>query len=326
MSKPARELRPLGATEMSITPVALGCWPMSGVGQPEATHSSGVATVHAALDAGLNHFDTADVYGPNGESDQILAEALASRRAEAVIASKVGVHYEGDAMVNDARPKILRLECEELLKRLKVDQVDLLYLHSPDPEVPMAETAGLFAELKAAGKTRSVGLSNHSLDKTKEFAEVCELSSVQLPYNMLQRGIERETLPWCREHGVSVIVYWPLMKGLLSGRYNREHVFREGDSRKKYPMYVGEEWRRNQDLLDDLSQVAKLTDITIAQLVVNWTFNQPGITSVLCGAKQAWQIEESAAAMDFSLSEEQLSLIKAALERRGDALAKREFR
>lgn len=323
--------RPLGDTGLTVSPVALGCWPMAGVTTLGATHADGVATVRAALDAGVNHLDTAFVYGPDGESDRILAEALAGRRNEVVLASKVGIHYEHGpdgkpAMTTDGRPETIRRECETLLGRLSTDRVELLYLHSPDPDVPIAESAGELGKLREEGKTVSVGASNCTLEQIEQFAAAGPLAAVQLPYNLLQRDIEELTLPWCRERGVSVMAYWPLMKGLLAGKMGRDHRLDEGDSRNKYPMYQGDEWQRNQDFVEDLRSVADAAGRTVTQVVTNWTFRQPGITSALCGAKRPWQIEESAGAMGWRLTDEELAAIDAALERRGRAEAKRAFR
>ncbi len=262
-------MRQLGSSELKVTPVALGCWPMAGVTTLDTTHKESVATVHAALDAGINHLDTAYVYGPNGESDQVLRDALADRREEAFLASKVGIHYESidgnkPEMTQDGRPEMILQECDTLLDRLNTDRVELLYLHSPDPKVPVAESAGAIAKLIESGKTLTAGLSNGTLDQIKEFTSECPLSAVQLPYNMLQRDIEEETIPWCLENQVSVVVYWPLMKGLLAGKLARDHVFAEGDSRAKYPMYQGDEWERNQDFVDVLRELASASGQTVA--------------------------------------------------------------
>ncbi|MEQ8846126.1 aldo/keto reductase [Botrimarina sp.] len=332
MAEPPKDRRPLGASGVEVTPVALGCWPLAGVTTLGATHEAGVATVRAALESGVNHFDTAYVYGPDGESDRILAEALAGRRDGVVIASKVGIHFaqptpgKDPSMEQDARPDTLRRECDELLTRLGTDRVDLLYLHSPDPGVPVEESAGALAELMAEGKTRAVGASNCDLDQTKRFAEACPLSAVQLPYNMLQRDIEAESIPWCQEKGVAVVTYWPLMKGLLSGSMDRDHQLSEGDSRREYPMYQGDEWRRNQDFLDAIRNTAADEGVAVATLVVRWTLSQPGVTSVLCGAKRPEQIAETAAAMSEPLGERAAAAIQAAITARGDAEVKRAFR
>jgi aryl-alcohol dehydrogenase-like predicted oxidoreductase len=139
---------------------------------------------------------------------------------------------------------------------------------------------------------------------------------------MLQRQIERDTLPWCRQQGVSICVYWPLMKGLLTGKFAREHRFAPGDGRLKYPAYQGREWERNHDLLDELRQIAAETGCTLAQLVVHWTISQPGITAALCGAKRPEQIEETAAAMHVRLNADQHARLSAALARRGEPLVR----
>ncbi len=209
------------------------------------------------------------------------------------------------------------------MRRLGTDRVELLYLHAPDENVPLGESAGALRELMEAGKTRSVGVSNFTVEQLEEFAAVCPIAAVQMPYNMLQRDIEQRTIPWCRARNVAVMVYWPLMKGLLAGRLPRDATLDERDSRRKYPMYQGDEWQLNQDFIDRLREAAARTGHTVAQLVVNWTFTQPGITSALCGAKRPQQIEETAGAMGWSLTAEQRALIDAAIAARGQAAAKR---
>ena len=337
--------RPLGDTGIEISPVALGCWPIAGVTTLDVNEADSIATIQKCFDVGINHLDTAHVYGPNGESENLIRRALAgtrqpvlpgagSRRDEMVIATKCGIHYEGREMVTNGRPERLRAECDESLRRLGTDRVELLYLHAPDEKVPIAESAGALRELLEAGKTRSVGASNLSVEQIEAFVAVCPLAAVQMPYNMLQRDIEQRTIPWCREHNVAVTVYWPLMKGLLAGRMPRDAALDQRDSRRKYPMYQGDEWQRNQDFVERLREVAALAVVrgspdpappTVAQLVVNWTISQPGVTAALCGAKRPWQIEETAGAMGWTLSAEQTALIDAAIAARGPAASKRLF-
>jgi aryl-alcohol dehydrogenase-like predicted oxidoreductase len=175
-----------------------------------------------------------------------------------------------------------------------------------------------------AGKTRSVGVSNFTVDQMEEFHAVCPITAVQMPYNMLQRDIEQRTIPWCRQRNIAVMIYWPLMKGLFAGKMPAGGL-EERDGRRKLPMYQGEEWQRNQAFVDSLREAAALSGHTVSQLVVNWTISQPGITSALCGAKRPWQIEETSGAMGWSLSPEQLAMIDAALAARGTAAAKRIF-
>ncbi len=330
------ERRPLGNSGLSASPVALGCWPIAGVTTLDTNEADSIATIQKCFDIGVNHLDTAHVYGPKGESENLIGRALAgtrrsvfpgagSRRDEMVIATKCGIHYEGSEMVTDNRPERLRLECDESLRRLGTDHVELLYLHAPDDKVPLADSAGALRELMEAGKTRSVGVSNFSIEQLESCQAVCPITAVQMPDNMLQRDKEQRTIPWCRERNVAVMVYWPLMKGLLAGKLPRSGELDEHDSRRKYPMYQGDEWRRNQDFVEQLRKAAALSGHSVAQLVVNWTINQPGITSALCGAKRPGQIEETAGAMGWALSTEQLSIIDAALAARGQAAAKRVF-
>lgn len=319
------DLRPLGDSGLSIAPVALGCWPIAGVTTLDTNEADSIATIRACFDLGINHLDTAYVYGPNGESESLIRQAIGGRRDELVIATKCGVHYEQGSQVIDGRPESIRRECEESLRRLGTDRVELLYLHVLDPQTPLEESAAALAELKSAGKARSLGASNLSLEQLQQFQAVAPLTAVQLPYNMLQRDIERRTVPWCREQNIAVTVYWPLMKGLLAGKLPRDHRFDPRDNRTKYPMYQGDEWRKNQDFLDSLRAAAAITGHTVAQLVINWTIHQPGITAALCGAKRQWQIEELAGAIRWALTPEQQSRIDAAIAERGHVVTKRAF-
>jgi len=312
------QLRQLGTTGIMVTPVALGCWPIAGMTSPDVTHEQSLLTLHAAVDAGINFLDTAYAYGLDGESERLIAEALGDRREQLVIASKGGISLRADGSRDlDGRPTTLRAHCEKSLERLQTDHLDLLYLHAPDPQVPVSESAGALRDLMEEGKTRSVGVSNFTLPQLVDFQRECPISAFQPPYNMLQREIEEDTLPWCQQNSISVMVYWPLMKGLLAGKLARDHVFTPGDSRLKYPMFQGEEWEKNQDLVDGLRLLGEQVGHSVAQLAVNWTLSQPGITSALCGAKRPEQIRETAGAMGRPLDSTTLSVIDQLLVKRG---------
>ena len=322
MITPVTELRLLGSA-IHVSPVALGCWPISGMTSLDVNEADSLATLHAALDSGINFLDTAYAYGAAGESERLIARAIAGRRNQVVIATKGGIAWDSrGGRVFDGRPETLRRQCEESLQRLETDRVELLYLHAPDPYTPLAESAGELRRLMEEGKTQSIGVSNFNLAQLKEFHAVCPLTAFQPPYNMLQRDIERDVLPWCREQSIAVCVYWPLLKGLLAGKLPRDFVFQKGDGRAKYPMFQGQEWERNQDLLDELRLIAAEVGKTVGQLVINWTIHQPGITAALCGAKRPEQIRETAGAMGWRLSPEQFARIDAALARRGTPVTK----
>ena len=312
------ELRPLGQTEIKISVVALGCWPIAGMTSPGVTDEDSIATIQACHDLGINHLDTAYAYGRTGESERLIARAIEGRRDSVVIATKGGLHWDAQGMqAHDARPETLRRQCEESLRRLGTDRVELYYLHAPDRNVPLAESAGAIRDLIAAGKVRAAGASNVSAAELEQFAAVCPLAAYQPPYNMLQRQIEADTLPWCRQHGVSVLAYWPLAKGLLAGKMSRDETFAPTDSRRKYPMFQGDEWRKNHDLLDKLREIAAASGRSVAQTVINWTIHQPGITAALCGAKRPDQIIENAGGAGWELTAAQRTLIDQGLVERG---------
>jgi aryl-alcohol dehydrogenase-like predicted oxidoreductase len=317
------EFRPLGTTGIRVSAIALGCWPIAGMSSADVNDRDSLATIEACFDVGINFIDTAYAYGMNGESERLIARALGSRRDQMVIATKGGIHWEQPrTQVLDARPETLRRECEESLRRLNTDRVELYYLHAPDPKTPIADSAGALRQLLEEGKTRAVGISNVTLDQIKEFTAVCPIAAIQPPYNMLQREIEEDVIPWCIENRVSVLVYWPLMKGLLAGHLPRDHVFPDTDSRRKYPAFQGDEWRKNHELLDELDSIASGAGLSLVEVVLNWTIHRPGITSALCGAKRPGQIRENAGGAGWRLTPEQLSRIDAALVRRGKPITR----
>ena len=319
--------RQLGNTDLQVSPVSFGTWPIAGVTSLDVNDEDSLDTIRACADLGINFIDTAYCYGPNGESENLLRRALADSRDQYVIATKCGIHYDDSGkQTQDARPNQIHRECDESLQRLGTDRVELYYLHSPDPQVPVAESAGAIHELIDAGKVQHAGASNCQLEQIEEFHAACPLTAVQLPYNMLQRDIEQRTIPWCKEHGVAVIVYWALMKGLLAGKLKHDSDLAADDNRRGYPMYQGEEWQRNQQFVDRLREIAAKCEQSVAAMVVNWTIHQSGITAVLCGAKRRWQLEESAAAMNWQLTDRQRQEIESAIELRGKAAAKRVFR
>lgn len=320
--------RQLGSSGVFVGPLGLGCWPLSGMTRAGVTHDAAVATVRAAVDAGITHLDTAYCYGQAGESERAIREALVAigpaARASVVIASKCGIHWEADAtstpprkQVVDGRPVRLQTEVTESLERLGTDHVDLLYLHCPDPNVPIEESAGELRRLMEAGKARAIGLSNATLDLVKRFATECPLSTCQFHFNMLQREIERETLPWCMAHDVAMVVYWPLMKGLLAGKMERGHVFPKTDSRHKYPVFLGDEFAKNLDFVDALRPIAARLGAAVADLVLAWTAEQPGITSALFGATSPEQVAENVRAVACDLDDEARQAIAAAITARG---------
>lgn len=311
-------MRRLGNSELHSSPVAMGCWPIAGITSIDVHEASSIATLQAAFDAGINHFDTAFVYGYDGDSERLIGRALGSVRDRILIATKCGLHWELGKQKHDACPDTIRRECAESLRRLNTDRIDLYYLHAPDPAVPLAESAAALRGLLEAGLVRAVGVSNFkTVAQFEEFAAVCPITAAQPHYNMLQREIEHDLLPWCRAHNVAICAYWPLMKGFLAGKLPRNHQWDPKDGRQKYPVFQGAEWDKTHDFLDRLRPIAAEAGATLAQLVVAWTLQRPGITVALCGAKRPDQIRETATAMNLVLTHEQLARIDAAITSRG---------
>ena len=300
----------------------MGCWPVTGITSVDVTRERSEATIKAAFESGINFFDTAYMYGYDGESEKMIGDVLGSVRDEIVIATKCGLHWQHENCIKDASPARIRAECDESLQRLGTDRVELYYLHAPDPNVPVAESAGAILELMQAGKVLSAGLSNGTVEELAEFHAVCPLSASQPHYNMLQREIEDSQLPWCIEHSVSTLVYWPLMKGLLAGNLNRDHQFDPKDGRQKYPMFHGDEWKKNHDFIDQLREIADGIGRSIPELVINWTIQRTGITAALCGAKRPEQIRETANTLTWELSDDVVSTIDQAIVDRGPAVSR----
>ncbi len=306
------ELRQIGDSDLFVSPVALGGWPIAGMTSLGVNDEDSLATIEAALDSGINFIDTAHCYGIHGESERLIGRAIKGFSSRVVLASKGGLHWDANGVRHyDASPTRIVHECDESLRRMGVDQIDLYYLHAPDPSVPIEQSALAFLNLLQAGKIRAVGASNLSVDELKVFQSVCPIAAVQPPYNMLQRSIESNVIPWCIENNVAVINYWPLMKGLLAGKIRRGHQFASNDKRLNYDVFQGQKFEDAQKLLDELDLIAARIGKTVAQIVVNWTVRQPGLTATLCGAKRDWQIRETAGAMGWNLDDDDMDRIGA---------------
>ncbi len=303
-------MRQIGTTNIYVSPIGLGCWPIAGMTTLDATEEDSRKTILTALESGINFLDTAHGYGADGLSEKLIGQVIRGRREKVVIASKGGMHWDDSGQRQfDSKPQRIRLECETSLRRMQIETIDLYYLHAHDPSTPIADTANEFLKLKQSGKIRAVGVSNLTTEQIAEFHEVCPIDANQPPYNLLQRDIEQHELPWCLRKGIATITYWPLMKGLLAGKIRRGHQFDPADSRLKYEIFQGDHFERAQCLLDQLDLLAAELNKTVLQVVVNWTYHQSGILSVLCGAKRDWQIREAAGSLGWQLNPAQMQTI-----------------
>ena len=194
--------------QLTLPGLALGCWPLAGMTRPGVTRQAAIETVAAAIDHGITHLDTAYCYGENGESEKAIAQAAQGRRNEVTIASKCGIHWQaGKKQTVDGRPETIIREAKESLLRLQADTIDLLYLHTPDPKIPIKESAGALRRLLDEGVVRAVGLSNGNVEECKLFAETCPLTACQRHFNMLQQEIRPTLLPYCKSEQIAMVTY-----------------------------------------------------------------------------------------------------------------------
>jgi aryl-alcohol dehydrogenase-like predicted oxidoreductase len=313
VSLPTRALGPL-----SVSALGLGCMGMS-FAYGTADRGESVATLHRAIDLGVTLLDTADMYGA-GDNEELLATVLADRRDEVTLATKFGILTGEDGYPNgvDGSPAYARRACDASLRRLGVDQIDLYYLHRPDPEVPIEDTVGAMAELVAAGKVRHLGLSESSAETIRRAAAVHPIAAVQSEWSVFSRDIERAVLPACRELGIGLVPYSPLGRGLLTGALPTE--FADDDFRRTLPRFQGENLDRNLTLVGAVREIAQARGATAGQVALAWLLAQGEDVVPIPGTKRVRYLEENAGALDVTLSAADLARLDA-LRPAGDRYA-----
>ncbi len=323
------DTRQLGGSDVRVTPVIFGAWAIGGWmwgGQEEA---DSIAAIHASLDHGVNTIDTAAIYGM-GTSEELVAKAIKGRRDQVVLATKCGMRWDSpegsdpwpqkdnqgkDVVIRkNARADSIIYECEQSLKRLQTDVIDLYQIHWPDTSTPVEESMRAMVKLKEQGKIRAIGVSNYDVTWLRKAREVAPVESLQPPYSLLRRTIETDLLPYCRENNIGVIVYSPLERGLLTGNVGPDRVFPPGDHRAKHKDFSVENRRRVLAALEKVKPIADRHGASYAQLVINWTVHEPGITGALVGARNAEQAAHNAQAMNFKLSDDERKQIRAAFD------------
>lgn len=305
--------------DQPLSRLSLGCWPIAGVTSVHVNDVDSKATIQAALDCGINFFDTAFGYGASGESELLLGKVVGSPYSGAVwsgavIATKAGMELKSDgSKVFDCRPETLVRQCETSLRRLNRDHIDLFYLHAKDGKTPLELVGQTFEKLKQEGKIRAAGVCNLDPVEIQIIHDVSPVSAVQDYTNALQLGERERVRRWCRENGVKFVAYWPLMKGLLAGGLSRDHKFHPADSRQNYPMFQGRQWQLNQDFMQQVRQIANQFSVPITGLVLKWTLQHCGF--ILCGAKRPNQILQNVSGC-YDTCDEAVELFQQALDRR----------
>jgi methylglyoxal reductase len=317
--------RPLGQSEIVVPPVIFGAWAIGGWYWGGTDDAAAIRAIHASIDAGVGAIDTAPVYG-FGHSESIVGQAIRDRRDRVTLLTKVGLRWdgtEGEHFFDDAgqsvyrnlRPAAIRAEVEESLRRLGVDEIDVLQCHWPDPGFPVEETMVGLAALVGEGKIRAVGVSNFDpalLARAQAALGSVPLASTQPRYSLLDRAIEDDVLPWCRDAGVGVIVYSPIEQGLLSGRVTLERTFAEDDGRSWSPRFSAESRAAVLAAIAQTADIAAAHDATPAQLAIAWCFHQPGVTAAIVGARSPRQAIENAGAARIVLSPAEIDRLSGA--------------
>lgn len=321
--------RKLGKTDIDISVIAFGAWAAGGWMWGGADHNLAVKAIQKSFDLGVTTIDTAPVYG-FGLSEKIVGEAVNSFRNEVQILTKFGLRWdtrEGEfyftsqnnqgAIVHinkfSGANSIIR-ECEESLKRLKTDYIDLYQIHWPDNTTSIEESFEAVNKLIKEGKVLSAGVCNYTSEQVEMAEKAALIVSNQLPYSMVNRGIEKDQIPFCLKTNKAVLAYSPLQRGLLTGKITEEHKFAPGDHRPSTSFFKPEMVRKTNVFLQKIKPLADEKRATLGQLAIAWTIHQPGITCALVGARDPKQAEENAKAANVTLSAEEIGFINEKLE------------
>jgi aryl-alcohol dehydrogenase-like predicted oxidoreductase len=309
-----RGTRQLGATGPVVSSLGLGCMGMSGT-YGTADRAESIATIHAALDAGITLLDTGDFYGM-GHNEMLIGDALVGRnRAEVVISVKFGAQRgpDGSWLGYDARPQAVKTAIAYTLQRLRVDHIDVYRPARLDANVPIEETVGAIGELVQAGYVRHIGLSEVGAETIRRAAAVHPICDLQIEYSLISRRIERGTLPGCRELGIGITAYGVLSRGLISGHYRAEAAIGAGDIRGRMPRFQGENLRHNLALVEQLREIADGKGVSVTQIAFAWVLSRGDGIVPLVGARRRNQLEEALGSLDVTLSPDDLDRIEAAI-------------
>ncbi|MDF1574297.1 MAG: aldo/keto reductase [Bacteroidales bacterium] len=323
------EKRRLGLSALQLSPIALGAWAIGGWMWGGSEKKDSLKAIRACLDYGISSLDTAPIYG-FGQSEELIGEAIKGKRDKYEILTKAGMRWEGkkgeyffttndnsgvqrDIYKYSGRDSLIA-ECEESLKRLGTDYIDLYQIHWPDHTTPIEEAMEAFRILMEQGKIRAAGVSNYSVEQMDQARSVVELSSNQVPYSMVHREIEQDVVPWCLENNCGILAYSPLQRGLLTGKITPDYPFAPGDNRPETPHFKINNLIRTNKFLEKIKPLAGEKGATLSQLVIAWTLRQPGITVALVGARTDEQVKQNAAALNLHVSDEELAYINRQLE------------
>ncbi len=304
--------RILGASDLDVSVVGLGTWAIGADFWGAVDDTESITAIRTAIDHGINLIDTAPAYG-DGHAEKIVGRAIAGRRDEVVVATKVGILRHNGELTRNLRPESVRREVEDSLQRLDIDTIDLYQIHWPDRKTPIEDTLAELKRIHEAGKFRYLGVSNFKPALMDAVRREFELVSLQPPYSLLNRSIESHILPYCRENGIGTLGYGTLAAAVLTGKFREIPQFGPGDDRAKfYDIFREPLWTPIQRLLDTLRRIADERDRPMAQVAINWALRDGGVTCALVGAKNSDQAVSNAGAGEWELSADEVKRIETA--------------
>ena len=301
----------ISGTEMKVSRIAQGTWAIGGWMWGGTDERESIRTIHAALDIGINLIDTAPVYG-FGVSEEIVGKAIEARghREKVFIATKVGLEWHNGSVSRNSSRDRIRKEVEDSLRRLRTDYIDIYQVHWPDLAVPIEDTAQTMQALRKEGLIRAIGVSNYSPEQMNQFMSVSELHTVQPPYNLFERQIDRDVLPFVREKSLSAFAYGPLCRGLLTGTMRLDTKFTGDDLRQSDPKFQPPRFAQYLEAVQQLDDLArKRYGKRVMDLAVRWVLDTPGITSALWGARHPAELEAVEGVLGWNLDADTRSVI-----------------
>jgi aryl-alcohol dehydrogenase-like predicted oxidoreductase len=310
------ELRQLGNSDLQISPIGIGAWAIGGGGWAGSmgpqNDSDSIPAIHAALDYGMNWIDTAALYGL-GHSEEMVARALAGRSPRPYVFTKCERVWDAEGRIGAAlKASSIRSECEASLRRLRADTIDLYQIHWPEPDEDIEEGWSELARLKEEGKVRYIGVSNFSVAQMKRAQKIAPITSLQPPYSIVTREIEKEILPYTHDNRIGVIVYSPMSAGLLTGTMTRERVasFSHDDWRRNLPNFQEPLLSRNLRLVEFLREIGQRHGRTPGEVAIGWTLANPAVTGAIVGFRNAKQVKGIVGAASLRLSSGELDEIE----------------
>lgn len=307
--------RKLGDTDMPLTTVGLGTWAMGGpwqFGWGPQDDEEALGAILAALDRGINWIDTAPAYGL-GHSEELVGQALRQTKHRPYIATKCGLLWnEKKEKVPCLKPESIRRECHASLQRMGIETIDLYQMHWPDPDEGVERAWEEMARLVDEGKVRYIGVSNYSIAQLERIRRIHPPASLQPPYSMLHREAEEELLPYCAQHHMGVVVYSPMQRGLLTGKFSHERLaaLAPDDHRRRHPDFQEPRFSATLELVEQLKKIARRHGRTCSQLAISWVLRRREVTAAIVGARRPDQIEETVQASGWNLSEDDVEEIE----------------